>query len=84
MAKEAMYKAWTYQFRDRKTKKRDFRRLWTTNIGAALKARGLLYGTFANLLKKHNIGLDRKMLALLAKEKPAVFDKVVEKLKTGS
>ena len=80
MANEAMLKAWTYQFRDRKAKKRSFRQLWTANLGAALKTKGLSWSKFANLLKKQNIGLDRKTLSLLAKEKPAVFEKVVEKV----
>lgn len=80
MAKEAMFKAWTYQFRDRKTKKRDFRRLWEANLSGALKTQGITYSRFMNGLKKVGITLDRKVLATLANEKPTAFKKVVEKV----
>ncbi|MDP6704643.1 MAG: 50S ribosomal protein L20 [archaeon] len=79
LAKEALQHAWQYSFRDRKTKKRNFRRLWQTQINAATRAEGVTYSQFAHQLKKNNIGLDRKVLAHLAKEKPEIFKAVVEK-----
>ena len=81
MAKEAMLKAWKYAFRDRRTKKREFRQLWETNLGAALRTQGISYSRFINLLKKQNIELDRKVLATLANTKPALFKMIVEKVR---
>ena len=79
-AKEAIFHAGSYAFRHRKTKKRDFRNLWTLRINAEARRLGLSYSKLIGSLKKNNIGLDRKTLSLLAKEKPAVFEKVVEKV----
>jgi len=81
LAKEALLKAWTYAFRDRKVKKREFRRLWQIQINAACRALGLTYSKFIHKLKEKNIALDRKILAQLAKEKPEVFEKIVEEVK---
>jgi large subunit ribosomal protein L20 len=81
-AKDAMIHAWQYAFRDRKTKKRNFRQLWNTQIGAALEPHGITYSRFIGQLKKHNIALDRKVLATLAKTNPEVFNDVVIKAKT--
>jgi len=80
-AKEALRHALTYAYRDRRTKKRDFRRLWQIKINAAVREEGLSYSKFINLLKKNNIELDRKSLADLAEHEPEVFKKVVEKVK---
>jgi large subunit ribosomal protein L20 len=80
-AKEALLKAWTYVFRDRRTKKRDFRRLWNVKINAAVRQHGLKYSEFINLLKENNIELDRKSLADLAENEPKVFEAVVNKVK---
>ena len=81
LAKEALLKAWTYAFRDRKVRKREFRKLWQIQISAATKPLGLPYNKFIHKLKEKNIGLDRKILAQLAKEKPKIFEKIVEKTK---
>ena len=81
LAKEALEKAWKYAYRDRKVKKRDFRALWQVKIGAVTRSVGLSYSKFIHLLKKKNITLDRKILATLAKEKPDVFKKIIEKVK---
>ena len=78
LAKEALYHAWQYAFRDRRTKKRVFRRLWQTKINAAARNENLSYSKFISLLKKQNIALDRKILAQLAQEKPEVFKKILE------
>jgi len=81
LAKEALMKAWSYAYRDRKTRKRNFRRLWQIQIGAASKKLGLSYNKFIHLLKENKIELDRKILAQIAEEKPKVFNKIVEKVK---
>jgi len=81
LAKQALQKAWTYAYRDRKVKKREFRRLWQIQINAALRQLGLPYNKFIHSLKEKNIELDRKILAQIAKEKPEVFQKIVEKTK---
>ena len=78
-AKEALLHAWSYAFRGRKEKKRNFRRLWNVKINAAVRQNNLSYGKFINALKKHNIALNRKTLAELAEHEPKVFAKIMEK-----
>ena len=81
-ARDAIFKAGTYAFRDRKAKKRDFRRLWTIRINAAVRAAGFpSYSRFINALKKKNIELDRKVLATLAKDHPETFTRIVALVK---
>ena len=77
-AKEALLHAWTFQFADRKKKKRNFRRLWQIQINAASRQNGLSYSKFAHGLKKSKIELDRKILADLAQNNPEVFKKIVD------
>ncbi len=72
-AKEAVEKSLGYAYRDRRAKKRDFRRLWIVRIKAGAEANGITYSLFIKGLKKHNIGLDRKILADLAVNAPATF-----------
>ena len=64
--RHAADRAMAYAYRDRKTRKRDFRRLWITRINAAARLNGLSYSTFINGLKKAEIDIDRKVLADLA------------------
>ena len=80
-AREALLKAWSYQYRDRRNKKRDFRRLWITRIGNASKDLGLSYSKFMAGLKNNKIEIDRKVLAELAVNEPNIFTKIVEKAK---
>lgn len=80
-ARVAVLKAGVYNYRDRKQKKRDFRKLWTMQLNAAVREHGLSYSKFIAALKKANITLDRKVLSQLAREYPAVFSKIVEKVK---
>jgi len=80
-AKEALLKAWSYAYRDRRNKKRDFRELWITRISAGTKENGLNYSSFIKKLKDNNIELDRKILAEMAATKTEVFKKIVEKVK---
>ena len=80
-AKEALLHAWTHAYSDRKKKKGDFRRLWQIKINAASRAHGLAYSRFLNGLKKADIELDRKILAQIAVQEPAVFEKIIEEVK---
>lgn len=79
-AKEALMHAWTYAYRDRRRKKREFRRLWQIRINAACRKEGISYSKFINLLKKANIELDRKILATLAKDHPEIFKAIVKEV----
>jgi large subunit ribosomal protein L20 len=76
-----MLKAGVYAYRDRRNKKRDFRRLWQIRINAAVRPLGLSYSKFIAGLKRSGITLDRKILSTIAKDHPAVFEKIVEKTK---
>ena len=78
---ETLRRAYSYAYRDRRTKKREFRSLWITRINAAATARGFSYGRFINALKKNEIILSRDILAQIASENPEVFDKIVETVK---
>jgi len=80
-AKEALQHAWTYAYRDRRNKKRDFRRLWQIKINAICRENGITYSKFINGLKKNNIVIDRKILAQLALEHPDIFKKIIEEAK---
>ncbi len=80
-AKEALLHAWPASFRGRKQNKRDYRRLWETQINAAARSHGLSYSKFIGGLKKQKIILDRKILADLAINEPKAFSKIVEKIK---
>ena len=79
-AKEGLLHAWSFQFADRKKKKRNFRRLWQIKINAAARENGLTYSKLINQLKKANIELDRKILSDLAANNPEVFKKIVSEL----
>ena len=81
VAKQQVVKSWTYAFRDRKTVKRNFRKLWIARINAAVRARGMNYSVFMNGLKKANIEVNRKMLSELAIHEPKAFDLIVEEAK---
>ncbi len=81
-AKVALMHAWEYSYRDRKTKKRQFRYLWQTQINAACRLNGLSYSRFINALKKNKIELDRKILSQIAQSNPEIFGKIVEKVKS--
>jgi len=81
LAKDALLHAWTYSFRDRKAKKREFRRLWQIQINAACRPLGISYSKFINGLKKNKIELDRRVLAELAQKEPKIFTQIIEKVK---
>ena len=72
-----------YAFRDRKTKKRNFRALWQIRINAAARAAGTTYSRFMEGLKAAKVGLDRKILADIAVHDAAGFTKLVEQAKAA-
>ncbi len=78
LAKDALRHAQAHAYKDRRRKKREFRALWNIKINAACRAHGLTYSKFIDNLKKHNIEIDRKILASLAQNDPETFKKIVE------
>lgn len=78
-ANEAMLKSLWYAHRDRRTRKRDLRRLWIARINAAARLNGTTYSRLVSALKKADISLNRKMLADLAVRDPQAFAAVVAK-----
>jgi len=81
VAKNAVEKAMSYAYRDRRNKKRAFRRLWIQRINAAVRMEGLSYSKFMHMVKQADIGLNRKVLADLAMNHPEVFKAIVAKVK---
>lgn len=77
-ATEAVDKALSYSYVDRKKKKRDFRSLWIVRINAAARALGLTYGQLIFGLKSAQVALDRKSLADMAYHDPAAFKSVAD------
>ena len=75
-AKESVERALSFAYRDRRTKKREFRRLWIVRIGAAARLNGLPYSRFMNGLSKADVALDRKVLAEMAVKDPAAFSEL--------
>ena len=83
-AKEAVMKADSYAYRDRRNKKRDFRRLWITRINAAARQNGMSYGQFMHGLKLAGIELDRKVLADIAVRDPETFRRFAQSAREAS
>ncbi len=83
-AKEAVMKAEAYQYRDRRNRKRDFRRLWITRINAAARQNGMTYATFIHGLQAAGIELDRKVLADIAVRDPETFRRFVDAAREAS
>ena len=77
-AKEQVQHSLQYQYRDRRNKKREVRRLWITRINAAARINGLSYSVFMNGLKKAGVELDRKVLSDMAINDPEAFASLVE------
>ena len=80
-AKDAVYKARQYEYRDRKKRKGQFRRLWIQRISAAVRNEGMTYSRFIEGLKAANIELARKVLADLAVVDATAFSAIVEQAK---
>ncbi|MBA3832361.1 MAG: 50S ribosomal protein L20 [Chthoniobacterales bacterium] len=82
-AKDATMKGKYWAYRDRKTRKRNFRMLWVQRLNAAVRALGLTYSRFAEGLKASGIGLDRKILSDLAITDEVAFKGIVEQVKAA-
>ena len=81
VAKNTWEKGQQYAYRDRRTKKRNFRNLWIVRINAGVRQFGLSYSVFMGLIHKNNIEINRKTLADLAMNNPEAFKAVVLKVK---
>ena len=81
VAKNAVEKAMSYSYRDRKNKKRTFRALWIQRINAGARLHGMSYSQFMGKVKANNIELNRKVLADLAMNHPETFKAIVDKVK---
>ena len=80
---EAMMKSLVYAYRDRRTKKREFRRLWIARINAASRQHGLSYSKFMHGLKQAGVELDRKVLADLAIHDASAFGQLADTAKAA-
>jgi large subunit ribosomal protein L20 len=83
-AKEAVMKADSYAYRDRRNRKRDFRRLWITRINAAARQNGMTYSQFMHGLKLAGVELDRKILADMAVRDADAFRRFAERAREAS
>ena len=81
VAKNAVEKALSYSYRDRRNKKREFRRLWIARINAGAREHGMTYSTLIHALAENNIEINRKSLADLAMNHPDAFKAIVDKVK---
>jgi len=81
VAKNTWEKGQQYAYRDRKTKKRNFRSLWIQRINAAARIEGFSYSQLIGLLKKNEIDINRKVLADLAMNHPEAFKAIVDKVR---
>ena len=81
VAKNAVEKAMLYAYRDRKTKKRNFRSLWIARINAGARLHGMSYSQFMGKIKANKIELNRKVLADLATNNPNAFKAIVDQIK---
>jgi len=83
-AKEALLKADSYAYRDRRNRKRDFRRLWITRINAAARREGMSYSELMHGLRLAEIELDRKILADVAVRDPETFRRFAERAREAT
>jgi large subunit ribosomal protein L20 len=81
VAKNALEKGLGYAYRDRRQKKRNFRSLWIQRINAGARLHGMSYSEFMGKIKKHEVSLNRKVLADLAMNHPSAFEAVVNTVK---
>lgn len=82
VAKNTYEKGLQYQYRDRKTKKRNFRALWIQRINAGARQHGMTYSELMGLLHKKDIQINRKVLADLAMNNPQAFEMIVKSVKS--
>lgn len=78
IAKQRVHKALQYSYRDRRTKKREFRSLWIQRINAALRERNIVYSRFMKELRLSQHNINRKILSELAIRQPLIFDKLIQ------
>lgn len=78
MARQGVQRAMQYQYRDRRNKKRDFRKLWIARINAAAREHGTTYSRLIKQLDDAGVTLDRKILAELAVNQPKAFESLVK------
>ena len=83
IAIEKVEKGLQYAYRDRRTKKRNFRGLWIQRINAGVRAEGMTYSKFINGLNKSGIKIDRKILAEIAYDSPEAFKTIVQKAQSA-
>ncbi len=83
-AKETVHRAWRYETRDRRRRKRDFRRLWIVRINAAARTCEVSYSKLVGWMKQAKVEIDRKVLADLAVHDLAAFKKVVDAVRPQS
>ncbi|MBQ3468276.1 50S ribosomal protein L20 [Candidatus Saccharibacteria bacterium] len=83
LAKQGVIKSLRYSYRDRRNKKRDLRSIWITRINNAARENGISYSMLINGLKKHDVKIDRKVLAELAVNEPEAFKAIVNTIKEG-
>lgn len=79
-AKDALIKAMSYAYRDRRQRKRQMRRLWIARINAAARQYGMSYSKFIHALQDRHIDLNRKILADLAVNDPQSFENLIKSL----
>ncbi|MDZ7773725.1 MAG: 50S ribosomal protein L20 [Balneolaceae bacterium] len=82
IAKNAVEKGLLYQYRDRKVRKREFRKLWITRINAAARQNGSTYSRLMGAFNKNDIQINRKMLADIAVRDPETFTALVEEVES--
>ena len=82
-ARNSVFKALGYAYRDRRVRKREFRRLWIARINAGARAEGMNYSRVISGLKKAGVELDRKVLADIALHDPQGFSTIVETAKAA-
>lgn len=83
VAQQTLLNAADYEYRDRRDKKNDFRRLWISRINAAARQEGMSYSVFISGLRKSGVEINRKVLADLAVQEPEAFKALVEKAQTA-
>lgn len=81
-AREAVLHSLSYSYRDRRSRKRDFRKLWITRINAAARIGGLSYSRFMSGLRRSGVAVNRKMLADMAVHDASAFAQLVERART--
>jgi len=83
IAQQTLLNAADYEYRDRRDKKNDFRRLWITRINAAARQEGVSYSVFMSGLRKSGVEINRKILADLAAQHPDAFKRLVDLSKSA-